>query len=86
MRRQIIEKVKLPCFVKPTDGGSSFGVSKVKKESELLPAIKEAFKHGSEVIVEENIEGREVTCGVYRRQRRSKSTANYRNNIRERIF
>jgi len=64
--RQIMGKVKLPCFVKPTDGGSSFGVSKVKKESELLPAIKEAFNHGSEVIVEENIEGREVTCGVYR--------------------
>ena len=64
--RQIIDKVKLPCFVKPTDGGSSFGVSKVKKESELLSAIKEAFSHGSEVIIEENIEGREVTCGVYR--------------------
>jgi D-alanine-D-alanine ligase len=64
--RQIIDKVKMPCFVKPTDGGSSFGVTKVKKESELLPAIKEAFNHGSEVIVEENIEGREVTCGVYR--------------------
>jgi D-alanine-D-alanine ligase len=61
-----LKKVGLPCFVKPTDGGSSFGVSKVKKESELLPAIKEAFNHGSEVIVEENIEGREVTCGVYR--------------------
>ena len=42
--RQIIDKVKLPCFVKPTDGGSSFGVTKVKKESELLPAIKEAFE------------------------------------------
>ena len=63
---QIIDKVKLPCFVKPTDGGSSFGVTKVKHENELLPAIKEAFNHGSEVIVEENIEGREVTCGVYR--------------------
>ena len=64
--RQIIEKVKLPFFVKPTDGGSSFGVTKVKKESEFLPAIKEAFNHGSEVIVEENIVGREVTCGVFR--------------------
>ena len=63
---QIINKVSLPCFVKPTDGGSSFGVTKVKKESELLPAIKEAFNHGSEVIVEEAIKGREVTCGVYR--------------------
>ena len=64
--RQIIDKVKMPCFVKPTDGGSSFGVTKVKKVSDLLPAIKEAFNHGSEVIVEKNIEGREVTCGVYR--------------------
>jgi D-alanine-D-alanine ligase len=64
--RHIIDKVKLPCFVKPTDGGSSFGVTKVKNDNELLPAIKEAFNHGSEVIVEENIEGREVTCGVYR--------------------
>jgi len=65
-KKQIIEKVKLPCFVKPTDGGSSFGVTKVKKDNELLPAIKEAFENGSEVIVEQNIEGREVTCGVYR--------------------
>jgi D-alanine-D-alanine ligase len=60
-----LKKVGLPCFVKPTDGGSSFGVTKVKKESEFLPALKEAFNHGSEVIVEENIVGREVTCGVF---------------------
>ena len=63
---ETLKKVGLPCFVKPTDAGSSFGVSKVKKESDLLPAIKGAFNHGSEVIVEENIKGREVTCGVYR--------------------
>ena len=62
---QILEKVKLPCFVKPTDGGSSFGVTKVKNENKLLPAIKAAFKYGTEVIVEQSIEGREVTCGVY---------------------
>ena len=64
--QEILKKVGLPCFVKPTDGGSSFGITKVKKEGEILPGIKEAFNHGSEVIVEENIEGREVTCGVYR--------------------
>ena len=64
--QEVLKKVELPCFVKPTDGGSSFGVSKVKKESELLPSIKEAFNYRSEVIVEEAIEGREVTCGVYR--------------------
>ena len=64
--RQIIEKVKLPCFVKPTDGGSSFGITKVKTENELFPAIKKAFETGTEVIIEENLDGREVTCGVYR--------------------
>ncbi len=63
---EILKKVGLPCFVKPTDGGSSFGVNKVKAEEELNNAIKSAFKHGSEVIVEANIEGREVTNGVYR--------------------
>jgi D-alanine-D-alanine ligase len=63
--RQIIEKVKLPCFVKPTDGGSSFGVTKVKLENQLKPAVVLAFEHGTEVIIEKNIEGRELTCGVY---------------------
>ena len=63
---QIVKQVKLPCFVKPTDGGSSFGITKVKKDKELLSAIKKAFENGTEVIVEENIEGREVTCGVFR--------------------
>ena len=70
--KEILKKAGLPCFVKPTDGGSSFGVTKVKKENELLPAIKEAFDHGKEVIVEDAIEGREVTCGVYRDSERLK--------------
>lgn len=64
--KQILKKVSLPCFVKPTDGGSSYGVTKVKKENDLLSAITAAFKHGTEVVVEQSIEGREVTCGVYR--------------------
>ena len=63
---QIIDNVKLPCFVKPTDGGSSYGVTKVKAKIDLNKAIELAFKHGNEVIVEENIEGREVTCGIFR--------------------
>ena len=62
---EVLNKVGLPCFVKPTDGGSSFGVTKVKAKIELNNAIKSAFEHGSEVIVEANIEGREVTNGVY---------------------
>ena len=64
--KEILKKVGLPCFVKPTDGGSSYGVTKVKKDIEILLAIKEAFNHGTEIVFEENIEGREVTCGVYR--------------------
>ena len=71
--KEIIEKVKLPCFVKPTDGGSSFGITKVKTDDELFPAIKKAFETGTEVIVEENIEGREVTCGVYMDNREIKA-------------
>ena len=65
-KKEILKKVGLPCFVKPTDGGSSYGVTKVKKDIELLLAIKEAFNHGTEIVVEESIEGREVTSGVYR--------------------
>ena len=63
---ELIDKVALPCFVKPTDGGSSFGVTKVKSKEGLIPAINAAFGHGTEVVVEEFIEGRELTNGVYR--------------------
>ena len=58
----------LPCFTKPNDGGSSFGITKVKTEKDLHSAIKSAFEQGSEVIIEESIDGREVTCGVYRNE------------------
>ena len=61
----IIEKIGLPCFVKPNEAGSSFGVSKVNTAKELLPAINHAFEHDKKVIVEEFLEGIEVTCGVH---------------------
>ena len=64
----IIKNVGLPCFVKPTDGGSSFGITKVMAKNELTNAVKHAFEHGSQVIVEAFIEGREVTNGVYKNQ------------------
>ena len=54
----------LPLFVKPNASGSSFGVTKVKKQNELLPAITEAFKESDQVLMEEFIEGREISCGV----------------------
>jgi D-alanine-D-alanine ligase len=63
---EIINKVGLPCFVKPNDGGSSFGVTKVKTEAELKTAIELALVHGTQAIVESFMEGREVTNGVYR--------------------
>ena len=63
---EIVEKVGLPCFVKPNDGGSSFGVTKVKSKNELKEAIELALSHGTQVIVESFMEGREVTNGIYR--------------------
>ncbi len=67
---QIIDQVGLPCFVKPNDAGSSFGVSKVKTEEELSPAIDKAFSEGAQVLVESFIEGTEVTCGVVKTKER----------------
>lgn len=60
----IIAELGLPLFVKPNASGSSFGVTKVKKQNELLPAITEAFKESDQVLIEEFIEGREISCGV----------------------
>lgn len=60
----ILDTVKLPCFVKPNDGGSSFGTSKVKTPDTLLLAIEQAFEHGKEVIIESMLSGTEVTCGI----------------------
>ncbi len=62
----ILEQLKLPMFVKPNENGSSLGVSKVKTVEQLLPAIEKAFKEDTQVLIEEFIEGREVTIGVYR--------------------
>jgi D-alanine-D-alanine ligase len=63
---KIINKVGLPCFVKPADGGSSFGVTKVQAETELIEAIKLALEHGSQAIIESFMQGREVTNGIYK--------------------
>jgi len=62
----ILEKLRLPLFVKPNESGSSLGVSKVKSVEHLLPAIEKAFREDSQVLIEEYIEGRELTVGVYR--------------------
>lgn len=62
----IIETLGLPLFIKPSDSGSSYGISKVKKASELSDALKNAFKEGKTVVAESFLNGTEVTCGVYR--------------------
>ena len=60
----IINTVGLPCFVKANKAGSSYGVSKVNKVEELLPAIDIAFKEDNEIIIEAFLEGTEVSVGV----------------------
>lgn len=61
----ILEQLKMPLFVKPNESGSSLGVSKVTSVENLLPAIEKAFKEDEQVLIEEFIEGRELTIGVY---------------------
>lgn len=57
-------EIGYPLFVKPVRSGSSFGITKVQSEEQLFPAIKEAFRHDSTVILEEMIDGFEVGCAV----------------------
>ena len=63
---EIISRLGLPVFVKPNDGGSSFGITKVKEASQMQPAIEQAFAEGREVIIERFVEGVEITCGCYK--------------------
>lgn len=67
---KILSVSGLPCFVKPNDSGSSYGVSKVKRQEELLPALESAFKESNEALVEAFMNGREVACGVVKTGKR----------------
>jgi D-alanine-D-alanine ligase len=60
----IIKKVKLPCFVKANKSGSSYGITKVHKKEDLQNAIEVAYKEDDEIIIEEFLEGTEVSVGV----------------------
>ena len=64
---EVVEKLGLPVFVKPNDGGSSFGVTKVKRLEDLAPAVAAAFSESDDVLIESYIPGRELTEGVYNR-------------------
>lgn len=61
----ILRETGLPCFVKPNSNGSSIGITKVKQEGDLLPAIERSFGVDDETLVQEFIPGTEITCGIY---------------------
>ena len=64
--QEILDRIGLPCFVKPSRGGSSFGTTKVKTADALRPAIELALKEGEDVMVEAFMQGTEITCGCYK--------------------
>ena len=68
---EIEQRIGMPCFVKPAADGSSFGVSKVKNTDQLAPAIRKAMMESPEVMVEQYLEGTEISIGVYKTKKRS---------------
>ena len=60
----IISTVGLPCFIKPNNAGSSYGISKVHTKNEILPALEKAYKEDSEILIESFLDGTEVSVGV----------------------
>ena len=61
---KIMEKIDFPMFIKPSNSGSSVGISKAKNENELINAITDASKFDKKILIEENINGREIECAV----------------------
>lgn len=70
---QLIDQLGLPLFIKPTDSGSSFGISKVVSPSTLENAIATAFNEGNSIVAEQFLDGTEVTCGVFKSRNGIKS-------------
>ena len=62
---EAVRKLRFPVFVKPTEGGSSFGITRVVKPEDLVTAIQFAFSEGPSVLVEQGVSGRELTCAAY---------------------
>ena len=61
---KIIKEVGLPCFIKPNNAGSSFGISKAYSAQEIILGIEKAYKEDSEILIESFLDGREVSVGV----------------------
>jgi len=62
----IINNIGLPCFIKPNNGGSSCGTSRVNHPGEILPALERALIEDREAIIEKLLVGTEVTCGLFK--------------------
>jgi D-alanine-D-alanine ligase len=62
----IVKELGLPIFIKPSDSGSSYGISKVKSVNEIQPALQKSFSEGGTTVIESFLNGMEVTCGVYK--------------------
>ena len=69
IEKKIIDIVKLPCFVKPNESGSSFGISKVKKKEDLKKAVNGALQYDNKVLIEQFLDGTEISCGVYNKNK-----------------
>lgn len=67
----IEKRLGMPCFVKPSADGSSFGVSKVKNQDQLAPALRVAFMESNEVMIEGFMDGMEISQGVYKTKDKS---------------
>ena len=61
---EILKKLNFPVFVKPSNSGSSLGISKVINESEILQALEKAREIDPRILVEEGLEVREIECGI----------------------
>ena len=68
---EVVQKIGLPCFIKPNLGGSSFGVTKVKTPGEIQPAIAKAREESPETVIEAFMNGIEITCGCYKTRQHS---------------
>lgn len=64
--KKLVEEIGLPMFIKPSCGGSSFGVTKVKREEDIPAAVEAAFKESGDCLAEEFIDGMELAVGVCR--------------------
>lgn len=67
----VIEKIGLPCFIKPNASGSSFGVTKVKTREQIKPALEEAFAESDDVMIEAFMDGIELANGCYKTKKSS---------------